>query len=115
MRAIFLFFICLTLGINSTFAYELVLPKEKKTIVSTNYAFFIGTVSNNEVITINDEKVYTASNGAFAYSIKLKDGENRIVVKSNYNTQIYKVIKETLQKQVQKELIEFGQSMDKLL
>ena len=30
------------MGINSASAYELVLPKEKKSIVNTNYIFFVG-------------------------------------------------------------------------
>lgn len=96
MRSIFLLIICFILGINSAFAYELVLPKEKKTYVKTNYAFFVGKADKDEVITINDERVYMASNGAFAHSIKLKDGENRIAIKSNFNTQIYKFIKEVV-------------------
>lgn len=78
---------------GQVFAYDLVLPRDKKSIVTSNYAFFVGKAKNTEVITINDEKVFTASNGAFAHSIKLKDGENRIVVKSNFNTQVYKVQK----------------------
>lgn len=96
MRSFFLLIICFILGINSAFAYELVLPKEKKTYVKTNYAFFVGNAEKDEVLTINDEKVYIASNGAFAHSIKLKDGENRIIVKSNFNTQIYRFIKESV-------------------
>lgn len=104
MRAIFLFFICLILGINSAYSYELVLPKEKKTTVKTKYAFFVGAAKPNESIVINDEKVFVASNGAFAHSIKLKDGENRIVVKSDYSTQIYRVIKEAKTESIKCEL-----------
>ena len=54
MRAIFLFFICLILGINSAYSYELVLPKEKKTITSSNFAFFVGKAGKDESIVIND-------------------------------------------------------------
>ena len=82
MRVLLSLFFIFVLGINSAFAYELVLPKEKKSIVNTNYAFFVGKASNTECITINDERVYIAPNGGFAHSIKLKDGENRIVIKS---------------------------------
>lgn len=78
---------------GQVFAYDLVLPREKKMTVSTNYAFFVGKAKNTETITINDEKIHIASNGAFAHSVKLKDGENRVVVKSNFNTQIYKFTK----------------------
>ena len=78
MRAIFILFLTLFLGVNSVFAYDLVLPKEKKSVVNTNYAFFVGKASNSEVISINDDRVYIAPNGAFAYSVKLKDGEKII-------------------------------------
>ena len=75
------------------YAYDLVLPREKKSNVTSNYAFFVGKARNSETIAINDEKVYIAENGAFAHSVKLKEGENRIIVRSNYNTQIYKFYK----------------------
>lgn len=106
MRAILIIFFTLILGINSTFAYELVLPKDKKTIVNTNYAFFVGKANKEEYITINDEKVYIASNGAFAHSIKLKDGENRVVVKSNFNTQVYRFYKNHTEEHIKPNLIE---------
>ena len=93
MRVILSLFFCLLLGINSTYAYELVLPKEKKSIVNTSYAFFVGKAGNNESITLNDERVYIASNGAFEHTIKLKEGENRIVLRSNYKTQVYRIYK----------------------
>ena len=96
MRAILILFFVIILGINSSYAYELVLPKEKKSYVSTKYAFFVGHLEKNEVFSINDERVSTAPNGAFAHSVKLKDGENRIVLKSNYNTTIYKVYKKQI-------------------
>ena len=93
MRELLVLFLMIILGTNSAFAYDLVLPKEKKSIVSTKYAFFIGKAKPAEVISINDEKITIASNGAFAHSVKLKNGENRILIKSNYNTQIYKIYK----------------------
>ena len=95
MRALLTLFILYVLGINSASAYDLILPKEKKSIVNSNYAFFVGKANPSETIVINDEKIYTASNGAFAHSVKLKEGENRILIKSNFNTQVYKFIKET--------------------
>ena len=74
-------------------AFELVLPTEKKSIVNTQYAFFVGKAKGNETISINDEGVYVAPNGAFAHSVKLKDGENRIMVRSQYGRQFYKLYK----------------------
>ena len=94
MRGLLILFLILIFGGNVAFAYELVLPKEKKSVVNTKYAFFIGKVDPSERLTINDEKIYTAQNGAFAHSVKLKEGENRILIKSNFNTQVYKIYKE---------------------
>ena len=107
MRELIILFLTLILGSNCAFAYDLVLPKEKKSIVNTNYAFFVGKASNTEIITINDERVFIASNGAFAHSVKLKDGENRIVMKSNFNTQVYKVYKTPKEPTYKRELVEF--------
>lgn len=115
MRVLLILFSILILGMNSVFAYDLVLPKEKKSIVNTKFAFFVGKAGKSEVITINDEKIYIASNGAFAHSVKLKDGENRIIVKSNFNTQIYKFYKASQSEQIKPELKEFGIKTCKVL
>ena len=74
-------------------AFELILPSEKKSIVNTNYAFFVGRAKGSESLTINDEHIYIAPNGAFAHSVKLKDGENRIFIRSPYGMQVYKLYK----------------------
>ena len=75
------------------YAYELVLPKEKKNYVTTNYAFFVGKTNGAEMLTINGEHVPVASNGAFAHTVKLKDGENRIMLRSAYGAKMYKFCK----------------------
>ncbi|MBQ7126980.1 N-acetylmuramoyl-L-alanine amidase [bacterium] len=74
-------------------AYDLVLPKSRQTIVKSEYIFFVGNAKKNETIKINDKNVYIAPNGAFAHSVKLKAGENRILVKSNYQSKLYKFYK----------------------
>lgn len=107
MRAFLILFFTIFFGVNSAFAYELILPKEKKSIVNTNYAFFVGKASNSEFVSINDERVYVASNGAFAHSVKLKDGENRVVLKSNFNTHVYRFYKTPTSQNVKPELVEF--------
>ena len=106
MRVLLVILLFFIFGGNSAFAYDLVLPKEKKSIVNSNYAFFVGKANKSEIISINDEKVYIAPNGAFAHSIKLKDGENRILVKSNFSTQVYKFYKDKTEKFVEPELID---------
>ena len=107
MRAFLILFFTIFFGVNSAFAYELILPKEKKSIVNINYAFFVEKASNSEFISINDERVYVASNGAFAHSVKLKDGENRVVLKSNFNTHVYRFYKTPTSQNVKPELVEF--------
>lgn len=93
-----------------SFAYELVLPKTKTSTVSSNYAFFVGRAVNGEYILINNLRIYTASNGAFAHSVKLKEGENRIVIRSNYNTQIYKLFKKAAIKPALADIQEFEEA-----
>lgn len=102
-----LLFAFLFFGITQVFAYDLVLPRDKKSVVQGNYALFVGKARNTETITINDEKVYVASNGAFAHSVKLKNGENRVVVKSNYSTQIFKFLKSAPTVQIKQDFCPF--------
>ncbi|MBR6127797.1 N-acetylmuramoyl-L-alanine amidase [bacterium] len=87
--------LCFLLSLAQVNAFEIVLPKEKKSIVNTNYAFFVGQAKGSETLTINDEHIHIASNGAFAHSIKLKEGENRIFIRSPYGIQVYKIYKNT--------------------
>lgn len=89
------------------FGFDLVLPRERKNAVTSNYAFFVGQAKNSESLLINGERIYTAPNGAFAHSVKLKEGENRIVLKSNYKTQIYRFYKSAPKEVVAQELTEF--------
>ena len=91
---------------SPSIALDIVLPKEKKMDVTTNYAFFVGKASKYDTVTINDEKVFVAPNGAFAYSVKLKDGENRIVVKSGSNSSFYKIYKKDAEKIIEPQLVE---------
>jgi len=107
MREFFIFFILTVIFAGPAFAYEVILPKEKKSISNTEYAFFVGKTNNNESITINDDRVYTAPNGAFAYSVKLKEGENRIAIKSDFNMRIYKIYKNKSVQNVKPKLEEF--------
>lgn len=107
MRKIFIFIILSVFFICPSFAFDMVLPKEKKTITNNQYAFFVGKARNNEYITINDEKIYIAPNGAFAHSVKLKEGENRIAIKSNYSKWIYKIYRNKPVNEFKPKLIEF--------
>lgn len=99
MRRGLILFISLFLTLSQVFGFELVLPKDKKNITNSNYAFFVGKAHTSESLSFNNEHVYIAPNGAFAHSIKLKDGENRIIIKTNYGVQIYKFYKNTIEEQ----------------
>ncbi len=95
MRRGFILFLSLFLLTTKAFGFELILPKEKKSITTSNYAFFVGKAKSSECLSINGQSVYTASNGAFAHSVKLKEGENRVVLKTAYGLVIYKFYKTT--------------------
>ncbi len=89
-------------------AFEIVLPVEKEVVQAGDYAFFMGKANNLESITINNSRIYIAPNGAFAHSVKLKDGENRIAVRSSYNTRIYKFYKTPKPSEKEEPVVEFN-------
>lgn len=94
-------------GVKS-YGYEIFYPLEKKSVTTYDYGLFIGKARNFENITINDEKIHTASNGAFAHSVKLVEGENRVVIRSGYSTKVYSVFKKKENPKVQSEVEEFS-------
>lgn len=99
MRRGLILLISLFFMMSQAFGFELILPKDKKTVTTNNYAFIVGKAKSSESLSINDENIYIASNGAFAHSVKLKDGENRIVLRTAYGIQIYKFYKSTPEEQ----------------
>ena len=107
MQRVFIYIFLAIFFISPSFAFEMVLPKEKKFISNSQYAFFVGKANRGETITINDDHVYVAPNGAFAHSIKLKNGENRIALKSNYSMRIYRIYKNKQEKEFESEFKEF--------
>ena len=84
---------------SQAFGFELILPKDKKNVTTSKYAFFVGKAKSSECLSINDENIYIAPNGAFAHSVKLKEGENRIVLRTAYGVQIYKFYKSVVKEQ----------------
>ena len=93
MIRIFILLLSLFIMMTKSWGFELVLPKEKKSITTSNYAFFIGKAKGAECLSINNHSIYIAPNGAFAHSVKLEDGENRIILRTAYGMQIYKIYK----------------------
>lgn len=107
MQRILILLFVLILSITESLAFELVLPKEKKSIVNTNYAFFVGKTRRGESLTIDNEIIHTASNGAFAHSVKLKEGENRVILRAGFNTVIYNFYKPPKTENIKPKLEEF--------
>ena len=107
MRKILTIILMFLLCTAQVSAYDLVMPKDKKSITNNNYAFFFGRAKNTEHISVNGEHVPLASNGAFAFTVKLKDGENRIALKSNYTTRIYKIYKNPRGENIKPQTVEF--------
>ena len=89
--------ILLLAGMLNVNAYELIIPTDKKVATTSDYALFVGRSKGYETISINKEGVFRASNGAFAHSVKLHDGENRIIIRSTYGSiQVFKFFKTPL-------------------
>ena len=76
-------------------AYQLIMPTERKNCTTNDYAFLYGKAKSAEALTINGHSVYIAPNGAFAHSVKLHDGENRVIIRTLYGLMIYKYFKTT--------------------
>ena len=99
MRRGLILLILSLLFVSRAAAFELVIPKDKNNITTSNYAFFVGKAKGAEALTINGQSIYVAPNGAFAHTVKLHDGENRIVFRTAYGVQIYKYLKNTIKEQ----------------
>ena len=107
MRKILIMILTYLFCLAPVLAYDLVMPRDKRSTVNTEYAFFFGHAKNGEHISVNGEHVPLASNGAFAFTVKLKDGENRIALKSNYTTRIYKIFKNPKAEIIKPQTVEF--------
>ena len=107
MKRAFILFFLISLICSKAFGFEIILPTEKKSIVNTKYIFFVGSVKPGESLSINGNPIYTASNGAFAHTTKLKEGLNNIVLRSNYGMKIYNVYKNTVQPAIEVPVREF--------
>lgn len=99
MRGCFVLFVSLFFMMSQAYAFEVIYPAERKNVTTNDYAFIFGRASSAESLTINDKGVYVAPNGAFAHTVKLHDGENRVVLRTIYGLAIYKYYKTTPVKQ----------------
>ena len=95
MKRALLTFISLFFMIAQAYGFELIMPAEKKNVTTNEYAFFFGKAKHAEALSINGHSIYIAPNGAFAHTVKLHDGENRILLKTLYGMMLYKYYKTT--------------------
>lgn len=98
-RGLFLLLLSLYSLIPNAYGFELIMPTEKKIVTTNNYAFMYGKAKSAEGLSINDKGIYIAPNGAFAHTVKLHDGENRIIMRTFYGLSIYKYYKTSPVKQ----------------
>ena len=99
MRRGFILILFFMFFISGVSAFQIVYPTDEKQVTTKNYAFFVGRAKSSECMTINGHSVPLASNGAFAHSVKLNDGENRILFRTAYGMQIYRFYKTTVNEQ----------------
>lgn len=99
MRRGIVLFISLFLFMLQVNAFDIVYPANKKNATTNEYAFIYGRANSAESLSINDKSVYVAPNGAFAHTVKLNDGENRIILRTAYGLTIYKYYKTTVKNQ----------------
>ena len=95
MKRGFLVLISFFMLVTQSYGFELIMPAERKNVTTNDYAFFYGRAKSAESLSINDKSIYVAPNGAFAHSVKLHDGENRILLRTLYGLAIYKFYKTT--------------------
>ena len=93
MKRALILFISLFFFVSQVCAFELIMPTEKKNATTNDYAFFYGKAKSAEALSINGHGVYVAPNGAFAHSVKLHEGENRIILRTLYGMLMYKFYK----------------------
>ena len=98
MKRAFILLISLLLFVSKGYGFELIMPTERKNVTNNDYALFFGKTKSAEDLTINGHGIYTAPNGAFAHTVKLHEGENRIVLKTLYGLLMYKFYKTTPEK-----------------
>ena len=99
VRVLLLIMSVLLFAVQQVSAFEVIYPSDKKNVTTNDYAFFVGKAKSAECLTINGHSVPVASNGAFAHSVKLKEGENRIVLRTAYGIQVYKFYKSNVTEQ----------------
>lgn len=95
MRRGFILFLSLLFLTIQANAFEIIMPADKKTVTANDYAFIYGRANSAETMTINGKSIHIAPNGAFAHSVKLMDGENRVLIRTVYGMTLYKYFKTT--------------------
>lgn len=80
-----IFLICKQTDANNKHYLEVFYPKSSSVTINAPSTFLIGQTNFGSILTINNETVEVLPNGSFACDVKLKDGENKFHIVSNYN------------------------------
>lgn len=95
VRILFLIITCLILGINSSFALDIVYPTKNDLTINAQSVFFIGNVHPKSTLKINNENVKIWEKGGFVHVIPLSYGKNQIkleeTIHGKRNTLIYNI------------------------
>ena len=82
-----IFLICKQTDANNKHYLEVFYPKSNSVTIDAQSTFLIGHTNFGSILTINNETVDVLPNGSFATDVKLKEGENKFQLISNYNNE----------------------------
>jgi N-acetylmuramoyl-L-alanine amidase len=78
---------------QSAYALEIVYPKKNGAVIKSSSTFFIGNISSNKKLTINNVEIPVVENGGFAQSVSLNYGENKFILKSGDEKLEFKIFR----------------------
>lgn len=80
LKILLLVFVLWIVNPSSSYALFLTHPEERNMVVSEDGIFFSGKINKYEKVFIDGVRMTPERNGAFSYSVKLKEGENIFAV-----------------------------------
>ncbi len=81
MRKILALFGATVFGCGVASAFDLVAPVGKYNKTTHDSVYFMGSLDKGETLFYQTEKVKTAENGAFAFTVPLKQGRNQVLLR----------------------------------
>ena len=89
MRILYLLLVILIA--QTAYALDIVYPKQNSVTINSPSTFFAGSAETGVPLTINGAPVPVHESGGFAYAVKLKTGENKFVIESGNEKQIFNI------------------------